>query len=285
MKKSIFFLLGPTCVGKTDLSIKLFDFFKIEVINLDSSMFYKFMNIGTGKPSLFLRKKFKHYLFDILDPVDFYSVNNFCFDAFKIVLNCIRNDKIPFFVGGSMMYAWYLQNFFYFFKFNHAKKNINKEFLNVLGLKQDFLNDFSITCKSFTDLFLTAGFNGINFNFVNIFLLPFNKDIFYCKIKERFFSMLEKGFLKEVEFLHLYYNLKFNYNSINSIGYREFLLYLNNKIDFLTAMDLTISSTFNLAHNQLKWIKKFGNNSFYIENKDHVSLKSVIKILSQFNKF
>ncbi|HIH2762792.1 MAG TPA: tRNA (adenosine(37)-N6)-dimethylallyltransferase MiaA, partial [Candidatus Azoamicus sp.] len=80
--KILFFLLGPTCVGKTNLSLKLFDYFPFEIVNVDSSMIYKFMDIGTGKPCFNIRNKIKHHLIDIKMPIESYSVWDFCLDAF-----------------------------------------------------------------------------------------------------------------------------------------------------------------------------------------------------------
>lgn len=261
--KFLFFLLGPTCVGKTNLSLKLFDYFPLEIVNVDSSMIYKFMDIGTGKPCISLRNKFRHHLIDIKNPMDSYSVWDFCLDSCHIIIDCFDRHKIPLFVGGTMMYAWYLQNF-----------------LN--SLNENFFLNYKLTSK------ICSFYKKLNFNFffVNIFLLPFNKDVFYCKIKDRVWNMLDCGFLNEVIFLKSKFDITVNsfnsFNSFRSIGYKDLLFYLNGKIKFIDAVDSIIKSTFRLADNQLKWTKKFNNNSFFIENKEKFFLKECVEIINLY---
>lgn len=252
----LFFLLGPTCVGKTSLSLNLFNYFPLEIINVDSSMIYSFMNVGTGKPNFCVRNKFKHHLIDIKHPTESYSAWNFCLDSSYIILDCLNRNKIPFFVGGTMMYAWYLQKFLLYFLNNYKLDN------NLL---------FSSNSNFF-----------LNFSFVNIFLLPFNKDIFFCKIKSRVLNMLDNGFLDEVIFLKSILNSNYNFNSIKSIGYKDLFLYLDGKISFSSAINSIFESTFRLAESQIKWIKKFNSNSFFIENKDKFFLKKCIDIINLY---
>lgn len=274
----VFFILGPTCSGKTNLSIDLCEYFPFEVINCDSTMFYKHMDIGTGKPSLDIRKKIIHHLIDIIDPVEWYSVWNFCVDAIRLIFNCWSRFKIPLLVGGTMMYAWYFQNFFYFFK---KKYLLNNMFLNKQSNFE--LTDFSL--RVYRDLFsafLYFDSKSVYFNIINIFLLPFDKDIFYCKIKDRIFYMLKNGFLEEVYFLYSRKDLTFDTKSMKAIGYKDIWMYLDNKISFSMALDSILSSTIDLSNRQLKWVKKFNNNSFYIENKKNFYLKDVVKILNDY---
>ena len=122
--KKIICVMGPTCVGKTDISIKLLDIQAFEIISVDASMVYKYMNIGTNKPSHHLLNKVKHHLINIRKPCDYYSAFDFYKDAADIIHSTWKKKKIPLLVGGSMMYFWILQYFF--------KKHFNFfSFLNV----------------------------------------------------------------------------------------------------------------------------------------------------------
>lgn len=257
--KILFFLLGPTCVGKTNLSLKLFDYFPFEIVNVDSSMIYKFMDIGTGKPCFNIRNKIKHHLIDIKMPIESYSVWDFCLDAFYAIFDCLNRNKVPLFVGGTMMYVWYLQNFL---------KSVNKNFFLYHNLKSKLYH-----------------FNNkldFNFSFINIFLLPFDKDVFYCKIRNRVWDMLNFGFLNEVIFLRSNLQMNLNCSSLKSIGYKDLWFYLDGKISFVNAVNSIFESTFKLADNQLKWSKKFSNNSFFIENKERFFLKKCVEIFSLY---
>lgn len=283
----IIFITGPTCSGKTKLSLDLFDYFPVEIINIDASIIYKYMDIGTGKPSLLIRSKFKHHLIDIKDPCEQYCVWDFCIDAFVVILDCFSRGKIPLFVGGTMMYMWYLQNFFKFFKnllFDYQIDCFNK-FRDVLT--KFYKNDkfFNTFCKVYKDrffLFNYFNFDLFNFTYINIFLVPFDKDFFYCKIKNRLLNMLNSGFLDEVEYLRSRRDLTINTQSIKSIGYKDLWLYLDNKLCFFDAVNSILKSTINLSNKQLKWAKKFGDKIFYIENKDNFLVKECVKFINMY---
>ncbi len=282
----IIFIIGPTCVGKTKLSVDLYNYFPIEILNADASMIYKYMDIGTGKPSYFIRSKIVHHLISIKDPSETYSVWDFCVDAFFIVLDCFYHGKIPVFVGGTMMYIWYLQNFFKFFKSFLFNKNFNIffksffEFLTKDDKNGKCLNTFNKVYRDKFCLFDYFNSDIFCFKFVNIFLVPFNKEVFYCKIKNRLLGMLADGFLSEVEALYSRGDLTVNSQSIRSIGYKDLWLYLDNKMCFLNAVKSILKSTIDLSNNQLKWAKKFGSNVFYIENKEKFLLKDSVSIIN-----
>ena len=132
-------IIGPTCVGKTDLSIKLLDYFPFEIISVDSCMIYKYMNIGSGKPNSYVLKKYKHNLIDICEPEDIYSVFQFCKDSYFLMKSCWKRNKIPLFVGGSMMYFWGL---FYFFRHLSCFSTDLKK--SSLCLQRDFINFLNV---------------------------------------------------------------------------------------------------------------------------------------------
>ncbi len=118
-------LLGPTCVGKSSVSFKLNDFLPIEIISLDSVMIYKYMNIGSDKPNDRILTDIKHYLINICDPIESYSIFKFCIDSIDILNSCFKRNKIPLFVGGNLMYLWFFQNIFL------NKYSYNIKFLNI----------------------------------------------------------------------------------------------------------------------------------------------------------
>lgn len=106
---NVFCLFGPTCVGKTDIAVFLSEKLPVEIISVDSGMFYKYLDLGTGKPSKQLLSHVKHHLIDICNPEDTYSIFDFCVDSCSIIESSFKRNVIPIFVGGSMMYFWVLQ--------------------------------------------------------------------------------------------------------------------------------------------------------------------------------
>ena len=97
-------LIGPTGSGKTELAIEIAEFFKTRIHNIDSRQIYKFMNIGTAKPSENQQKKVKHFLIDIEEPIRPINVRQFQKIAQKSIKEEIKNNYLPFLVGGSGLY-------------------------------------------------------------------------------------------------------------------------------------------------------------------------------------
>ena len=97
-------LLGPTASGKTELAIEIAEYFKTHIHNIDSRQIYKFMDIGTAKPSKKQQKKIKHFLIDIEEPNHPINVKQFQEIAQKSIQREIKQDNLPFLVGGSGLY-------------------------------------------------------------------------------------------------------------------------------------------------------------------------------------
>jgi len=105
-QKTILFLLGPTATGKTDVVIKLCDYFTntFEIISVDSVQIYKDCNVGSGKPDNEILKRHHHHLINQIDLNDRYNVARFVSDTTTLINNIFERGKIPILVGGTMMY-------------------------------------------------------------------------------------------------------------------------------------------------------------------------------------
>jgi len=101
-------ILGPTAVGKTDLVLDLALKFGYEVISCDSRQIYRYMDIGTAKPSLEQRSAVKHHLIDILEPAQTYSAFAFAQDALNIIRESARLGKKVLICGGTGLYFYIL---------------------------------------------------------------------------------------------------------------------------------------------------------------------------------
>lgn len=99
-------VIGATATGKTSLGIEIARCFNGEVVNADSRLFYRGMDIGTAKPDQSERQGVKHHLIDILDPHQAYSLSEFLKDARDAILNIGDLEKLPIVVGGSGQYIW-----------------------------------------------------------------------------------------------------------------------------------------------------------------------------------
>ena len=101
---SVVCLMAPTASGKTALAYELYDTGRYELISVDSALIYRDMNIGTAKPTATELARYPHYLVDIINPMQSYSVAEFVSDVARLIDRCHQNGKIPLLVGGTMMY-------------------------------------------------------------------------------------------------------------------------------------------------------------------------------------
>lgn len=97
-------IIGPTAVGKTELSLELAEQFDIEIINADSRYLYRGLDIGTAKPTLAERSKVPHHLVDILNPDESYSLAEFLDSAYELVEQIHQRGRLPVLVGGTPQY-------------------------------------------------------------------------------------------------------------------------------------------------------------------------------------
>ncbi len=97
-------LIGPTAVGKTELSLQLADRLNGEIVSADSRLFYRGMDIGTAKPTHEERARVPHHLIDVADPDEPWSLTVFQQKAFEIIADIHDRGKLPFLVGGTGQY-------------------------------------------------------------------------------------------------------------------------------------------------------------------------------------
>ena len=103
-KSKLLIIIGPTAIGKTDLSIKIAQEFKGEIISGDSMQVYKGMDIGTGKITRDETKGVPHHMIDILEPRESFSVADFQEQVASLVRDIESRGKLPIIVGGTGHY-------------------------------------------------------------------------------------------------------------------------------------------------------------------------------------
>ncbi|MES2662771.1 MAG: isopentenyl transferase family protein, partial [Pseudomonadota bacterium] len=97
-------LAGPTASGKTALALELAKYLPCEIVNVDSALVYRDMNIGTAKPTDIELSQVPHHLINILNPTESFSVADFCERAKKLIIEIVNRGNWPILVGGTMMY-------------------------------------------------------------------------------------------------------------------------------------------------------------------------------------
>ena len=307
MKKSptIICLIGPTAIGKTDLALKIASMFPIDIINVDSAQIYRGMDIGTAKPSKEILNKHPHFLIDICNPEDTYSVGDFLFDASHQIKKSLNKNRIPLLVGGTMLYFHALINGIadlpksdkkirtdiekeaeeIGWKKMHLKlKNIDPTAAEKINCNdkqriQRALEVFELTGKPLSEFFKDQK-NTKNYNFFNICLLPTNRDRLYQRINSRFTKMLSDGLVDEVKNLLASSNISPSNNSMKSIGYREICAFIENKTTLEVAEQQATMATRRLAKRQITWLRSLKReNSYDIFEKNLV--KKIHEQISQ----
>ena len=304
--KTAIFLMGPTACGKTSLAISLAKIMPIEIINVDSAQVYIGMDIGTNKPNKTELTMVKHHLIDICSPKDHYSVGRFCVDATRVLEEIYSRGKIPLLVGGTMLYFYSL----YFglsslpscdvlirSKINQQAKEHGWEYLHSKleqldpkAAKKISINDRQRIQRALEINYLTEKKISenlmINNNFMSGWDIKFfgiiykDRKILHKKIEERFYSMLDKGLVKEVSNL-LKQNISLELPAMRSVGYRQVIQYLQNNIDEQEAYHNAIVATRQLAKKQYTWLRRWQNkinlNLLYSELIEQSNLRLITR--------
>lgn len=301
MPSPILCLMGPTASGKTDLAIELAQKIPCEIISVDSAMVYRGMNIGTAKPAESILAMYPHFLINIRDPSETYSVGDFYRDAALLIPQIQARGNIPLFVGGTMMYFRALQmGLSSLPSANMVVREKLKQEALILGwpalhdrLKkkdpvtadrirssdtqrlQRALEIIELTGQPLSTLHQSREMQGIARDAIFIGLIPNDRKALHEKIKQRFLAMLNQGFINEVERLFQRKDLHPDLPSMRSVGYREIWKYLAGEWDFRTMQEKAIVATRQLAKRQLTWLRSWPN----LISLENDSVDALIKII------
>ena len=233
---NVIVLIGPTASGKTELAIKIAEYFKTRIHNIDSRQIYKSMDIGTAKPSKNQQRKIKHFLIDIEEPNHPMNVKQFQEIAQKSIKKEIKQKYLPFLVGGSGLYMNSITKGF-FVPDVPPQKNLRRQ-LEELGQKKcwDLLKNcdpLSTKIINFADQIRTIRalevfyVTGKPFSTLKvkkppdwrILELGLNRDNLKERILQRTKNMFSAGIIEETN--HLISKYGFDLPILETIGYRE----------------------------------------------------------------
>lgn len=280
-KGKVICLMGLTGTGKTALAMHLYDNMAIDIISVDSAMIYRGMDIGTAKPTAAELKNYPHHLIDILEPEQHYSAAAFVKDASQLIEQSFQQNKIPLLVGGTMLYFKALQQGLNQLPESSMalRQQLNQELIDK-GLPALYLrlktldpqtaaklsiNDpqriiraleiFELSGKPMSEL-LKAQQSPLDYQFINIALIPEDRTKLHLLLEQRFNKMLAEGFQAEVERLNAK-GLTGNLPAMRCVGYKQMLSYLNKEISYLEMKQQAIASTRQLAKRQHTWLRKW----------------------------
>ena len=291
MSKTLIYVAGPTGIGKTSLSIELAKRLKTEIISCDSRQFYKELRIGTSPPSKSQLSEVRHHFIHNKSIHDNYSVGLYEKDAIKIIDELFTKKDYLVLVGGSGLYAdsviygidhfpdvpenikTSVRNSFEEKGIKYLQKKIKK--LDPKYYSQVDINNPSRllralelikhTGKSFSSM-RSGKSKKRNFNTL-IISLQCSREYLYSRINERVDKMIDQGLEKEVFNLKEFKNL----NTMNTVGYKEFINYFENKVSYEDAIIKIKQNTRNYAKRQITWFKKY-TDSKKINIEDNYNL-------------
>ncbi len=268
---------GPTGVGKTELLVEVCERLDCEIISMDSRQIYRYMDIGTAKPSEEQRERVVHHMIDILDPDEYYNAYLYRKDSLKILEDVQKRGKRAVFVGGTGLYVDALTRGI--FDGVPADENIRKELRKLEeenpGILRKMLedvdpesairihpNDLKRTVRALEVYLLTGKRISIlrkmargDERFVIVVLTRERKEL-YERIDSRAELMVESGLIEEVKrLLDMGYSRELN--SMNTIGYRETLDYLDGKYDFQHYVHVLKRNTRHFARRQIIWSRRY----------------------------
>ncbi|NPA14886.1 MAG: tRNA (adenosine(37)-N6)-dimethylallyltransferase MiaA [Aquificae bacterium] len=278
-KKPLIVIGGPTGVGKTELSLKLAQEIGGEIISADSMAVYRHMDIGTAKPSPEETKKVKHYVIDVVNPDETFSIKQFIDIADEAVKEIWAKGKIPIVVGGTYMYIhpflyglaetppadWELRKKLYQRAEEEGKEQLWKELIEIDPeyAKKIHPNDLRRIVRALEVYQLTgkpySSFHGNwkkpRYPYLGVFLYrPWESQ--YQRIKNRVWDMIRDGLLGEINKL-LSMGFKEAITSPQAIDYKEFLPYFEGKKTLIECIYDTIKHTKEQAKRQLRWFKRY----------------------------
>jgi len=275
-QKHLIIILGPTAVGKTSLAIALAQHYHTEIISADSRQFYREMNIGTAKPSPDELEQVTHHLIGMLSISDYYNVFRFETEAMRLLGNLFTAHNIVFMAGGSGLYIDTICH-----GIDHIPDpdaDLRNDLNNILlhqGIQplRDRLKLLDYEAYQNTDLAnpkriiralevcLTTGrtyssfLNNVStqrpFNIIKIGLVRERKEL-YDRINRRVDEMIANGLAEEARSLYQYRD----YNSLQTVGYRELFEYFNGSFSLETAIEKIKTNTRRYAKKQMTWFSR-----------------------------
>jgi tRNA dimethylallyltransferase len=280
-KNKLIILAGPTASGKTSVSIDLAKRLGGEIISADSMQVYKYMDVGTAKISVEEMQGVKHHLIDVLDPKEDFNIVKFQNMVKCSIEEIVKNGHIPILVGGT---GFYIQSVIYDIDFNNeddnssVRKKLEEEydtfgadFMHEKLKKIDIVSAQTIHKNNKKRIIRAIEYFLINNEPISshnevqrekkspydyrFFVLNPPRDILYERINKRVDIMVENGLVDEVKKLREM-GLSTANISMQGIGYKEIIEYLDGEVSLETAIENIKQNTRHMAKRQVTWFKR-----------------------------
>lgn len=279
MKIPVIVIGGPTASGKTQLAIEWALRINGEIISCDSRQIYKYMDIGTAKPTLEERNLIPHHLIDIIYPDEIMSAGEFQKLARACIEDIYRRGKVPLLVGGTGLYIRaVIRDINFPPKVDESIREMIKEKVKKEGLSRVYeelqridpvtANKISpndeIRITRALEVYYATGKpisyyrRGIDVDYpeynIVYFVLNPPRDLLYKRIEERVDKMIKLGLIEETKYI-----LSLGYSpelpSLQTLGYREIIKYIHGMYSLESAVEEIKKETRRYAKRQLTWFR------------------------------
>ncbi len=292
-------LVGPTAVGKTDISLGLAEKLNCEIISADSAQVYKYMDIGTAKIKPEEMKGIKHYMIDEVYPDESFSVAEFNERAQEYIKEVTARGKLPLIAGGTGLYIESLLNNLDFtpavgnddFRnyLSRLAEEKGNEYVHELLKDKDMtsyeklhpnnlrrviraLEVFEFTGKPISEFQEESKKQPPKYNYVYVGL-TMDRAKLYERIEKRVEIMLQKGLIEEVKGL-LDRGYHRGLNSMQALGYKEIASYIYGECTLSDAVTILKRDSRHYAKRQLTWFRR--NKDIYWVDTDLYENRGII---------
>jgi tRNA dimethylallyltransferase len=277
-KNPLIVIIGPTAVGKTEISLQVAEVFKGEILSADSRLFYRGMDIGTAKPSLDERNRVPHHFIDITDPDQDWTLALYLPQVYQTIESIHQRGKLPFLVGGTGQYiqavvqGWKLP----VVKPDPKMRDVLTQWADQVGVEgmRHRLETLDPEAAGMIDgpnlrrmvraleVILSSGHkfseqrdkSGTHLKILQIGLTRPREEL-YQRIDNRIERMLEEGLIREVEDL-LEKGYSPDLSSMSAIGYKQIIDHLQGECSLEEAVQRIRSKTRKYVRQQANWFRE-----------------------------
>ncbi|MFW5780721.1 MAG: tRNA (adenosine(37)-N6)-dimethylallyltransferase MiaA, partial [Bacillota bacterium] len=273
---------GATATGKTNAGVMLAKIGNGEIISADSMQIYKHMDVGTAKVKKEDMSGIKHYMIDIVEPGDTFSVAEYQKKAMDIISDIESRKKIPIIVGGTGLY---INSLIYPLRFGNTEgdkglrdslkneyQRYGREYLYKKLQRIDpdaaqniHMNNIKRVIRAI-EVKLLSGKSICDTEdlcrekrYYKMYAYDMDRTALYQRINTRVDVMFKNGLVEEVEKLIFEHKVSFDAQSMHAIGYKEFKLYYNGKINMDELIELIKKHSRNYAKRQYTWFKSYND--------------------------
>ena len=301
MKTQVLFILGPTAVGKTAVSVEIAKLFDGEIISCDSVQIFRGLDVGSAKVTEEEKQRIPHHLIDIKEPTETFTSFQFVEEMKKKITEITSRGKLPIVVGGTSLYVKSL-----ILNYNFGGVGVDEEFRDKLNklLEEKGLESLYERLSS-EDKTLAENIDRHNPQRVIraleishfkgekktseseidalVFALTLDRKTLYERINKRVDIMLKNGLIEEVKSLKDA-GVTRECQSMKAIGYKEVYAYLDGEISYDEMAELIKKHSRNYAKRQLTFLRGMDNvNYIDVENLND-AIKEISKKVKTWKK-